>query len=59
MSVGTQQTLHVAEPAAKRNHSKGDLRTNTETKETAARVSGGGVVSDHLSPYFFERSPEI
>src|SRR5437667_6269213 len=50
MSVGTQQTLHVAEPAAKRNHSKGDLRTNTETKETAARVSGGGVV---------ERQPRV
>jgi len=50
MSVGTQQTLHVAGPAAKRNHSNGDLRTNTETKETAARVSGGGVV---------ERQPRV
>src|SRR5690242_19074602 len=42
--------LHVAGPAAKRNHSNEDLRTNTETKETAARVSDGGVA---------ERQPRV
>ncbi len=44
MNAGTRQILQVAEPAPKRNHSNGELRTSIAAKQIAARENGGAVV---------------